>query len=174
MDVVLRRTAALLADLKRMASAPLLASLEKQLAELEAANSRTAVTDADARFTLFEKACCVRRKIAFANPLLDFDRLLFIKRHRSTFNHMCDQYYGINAVPGGGLLVLSAPFGPDPKLRDVLADARVANGRLKDQELTGGSFLAPELSYDAKTILFAYVECTGDRKHHWHTKYSSG
>ena len=169
-DVVLRRTAALLADLKRMASAPLLASLEKQLQGLVAANSQTAVTDADARFTLFQKACSVRRKIAFANPLLDFDRLLFIKRHRSTFNHMCDQYYGINAVPGGGLFVLSDPFGPEPKLRDVLADARVANGRLKDQELTDGSFLSPELSYDAKTILFAYVECTGDRKHQWHTE----
>ena len=169
-DIVLRRTAALLADLKRMTSAPLLASLEKQLQGLEAANSQTAVTDAGARFALFEKACSVRRKIAFANPLLDFDRILFIKRHRSSFNHMCDQYYGINAQPGGGLFVLSDPFGPDPKLRDVLADARVANGRLKDQELTGGSFLSPELSYDAKTILFAYVECTGDRKHQWHTE----
>ncbi len=169
-DIVLRRTAALLADLKRMTSAPLLASLEKQLQGLVAANSQTAVADADARFPLFQKACSVRRKIAFANPLLDFDKVLFIKRHRSTFNHMCDQYYGINAVPGGGLFVLSAPFGPDPKLRDVLADARVANGRLKDQELTDGSFLAPELSYDAKTILFAYVECTGDRKHQWHTE----
>jgi len=169
-DVVLRRTAALLADLRRMTSTVGLSAQAKALQALEKENAETPVSDAEARFALFEKACKARRQIAFANPLLDFDAILFIKRHRSTFNHMCDQYYGINAVPGGGLFVLRDPFGPAPTLRDVLADSVVADGRLKDEKLTGGSFLAPELSCDAKTILFAYVECTGDRKHTWHTE----
>ena len=169
-DVVLRRAAALLADLVRMTSTPDLAALAKELQALEKTSAETPLTDSGARFALFEKACAVRRRIAFANPLLDFDRILFIKRHRSTFNHMCDQYYGINAVPGGGLFVLSDPFGPEPKLRDVLADSAVQNGRLRDEKLTAGSFLSPDLSYDAKSILFAYVECTGDRKHTWHTE----
>ena len=169
-DVVLRRAGALLADLVRMTSTPDLAALAKELKALEASNAETPLTDAEARFALFEKVCKVRRRIAFANPLLDFDRLLFIKRHRSTFNHMCDQYYGINAVPGGGLFVLADPFGPEPKLRNVLADAAVANGRLKGEKLADGSFLSPDLSYDARSILFAYVECTGDRGHTWHTE----
>jgi len=169
-DVVLRRTVALLADLERMTAAGDLAAQAKALQALEKANAATPLSDADGRFALFEKACAVRRTIAFANPLLNFDRLLFIKRHRSTFNHMCDQYYGINAVPGGGLFVLSEPFGAEPKAEDLLADSVVASGRMKGEKLSGGSFLAPELSYDANRILFAYVECTGDRKHHWHTE----
>ncbi len=102
------------------------------------------------------------RRMAFCNPLLDFDRLLFIKRHhpRGVF-HMCDQYYGFNAVPGGGLYVLSDPFGPNPKLIDLLADVTVENGRLKGCTLAPGGFLSPEVSYDGKTILFAYTQGKG-------------
>ena len=48
------------------------------------------------------------RRIAFCNPLLDIDKLLFVKRHDAGgVFHMCDQYYGCNAVPGGGLFVLA-------------------------------------------------------------------
>ena len=196
-DVVLRRTAALLADLKSMPSAPELSAQAKELAQLKAAGAKTDVKDAKARYALYEKACKLRRKIAFSNPLLDFDEILFIKHHRSIYNHMCDQYYGITACPGGGLYVLSDPFGAEPKVRDVLADSTVQRGRLKGKKLDGGpktpprlryngmgglsgdqcrggSFLSPDLSYDGKTILFAYVECVGDRKHRFHTDPSRG
>jgi hypothetical protein len=71
---------------------------------------------------------------------------------------MCDQYYGCNARPGGGLYVLSDPWGPDPKLTDLLANSRVENGRLKGRKLDTGAFLSPELSFDGETILFAYSE----------------
>jgi len=173
-DVVLRRTAALLADLKQMPSAPDLSLLEEQLGELQTANTKTEVEDTEARFALYEKACQVRRKIAFSNPLLDFDKILFLQRHRPGFNHMCDQYYGIHGRPGGGLFVLSDPFGADPQVRDVLADSVVERGRLKGQKLEGGSFLSPDLSYDAKQIAFAYVECEGDRSHRHHTDPTRG
>ncbi|MHC4181348.1 MAG: HzsA-related protein, partial [Planctomycetota bacterium] len=85
-------------------------------------------------------------------------------RQHSSFQHICDQYYGLTAVPGGGLFILSDPFGDHPKLTDVLADSRVETGRLKGKKLAGGSFLSPELSWDAKTILFAYTEAT-DQEH---------
>ena len=173
-DVVLRRTAALLADLQRTSAAPELAPLEKELDKLRADGATTAVEDAEARLALFGEVCRVRRKIALSNPLLDFDKILFIKRHRPGFNHMCDQYYGINARPGGGLYVLSDPFGPDPQVRDVLADSVVLSGRLKDRKLEGGSFLSPELSYDGQTVALAYVECQGDRGHSRHTDPSRG
>jgi len=169
-DVVVRRTGALLADLKRMPDAPDLSPLEAELKRLRAAAAEIDVEKADARHELFEKACKLRRKVAFSNPVLDFDRVLFIKRHRSTFNHMCDQYYGINAVPGGGLYVLRDPFGPKPVLHDVLAESVVERGRMKGEKLTDGSFLTPDVSYDGETIVFAYVECTGDRRHTWHTE----
>jgi len=197
-DIVLRRTAALLADLKRTSPvAPSLAPLGQQLADLQAASAKIAVKNVDARYALFADACRVRRQIAFANPLLSFDQILFIKRHRSSYDHMCDQYYGITVRPGGGLYVLSDPFGPKPQVRDILAKSVVERGRLKGQKIhggpsasvpvsydgggnvqspdhDGGSFLSPDLSYDGKTILFAYVECKGDRGHRFHTDAAKG
>ena len=163
-DVVLRRTAALLADLKQMPSAPDLTAMAKQFDELQTAATKIEAKDVAARTALFKKICGIRREIAFANPLLNFDELLFLKRHRATYNHMCDQYYGVNAVPGGGLYVLADPFGAEPKVRDITAEAVVQSGRLKGSTLAGGSFLSPDLSFDGKRVAFAYVECEGDPK----------
>jgi hypothetical protein len=197
LDVVLRRTAALLADLGRTSAAASLSDAGRHLAELARLGAETSPADAAARRALYLRACALRRRIAFANPLLDFDRILFLKRHRALFNHMCDQYYGMAARPGGGLCVLSGAFGPRPQVRDLLADAVVGSGRLKGQRLSGGplrtwnlsfdgegnlsgeetvggSFLAPDVSYDGKSILFAYVECTGDRRHRRHTDPARG
>jgi hypothetical protein len=173
-DVVVRRTAALLDDLRGASSAPDLAVMEVELKKLQSACNEVAVIDAERRFELFKEVCTLRRRIALSNPLLDFDKILFIKRHRATFNHMCDQYYGINVLPGGGIYVLSGPFGDNPQVRDVLADSVVQRGRLKGQRLNDGSFLSPDLSYDGKTIVFAYVECKGDRNHRYHTDPSRG
>ena len=47
-------------------------------------------------------------------------------------------------------------------------------GNLSGEETVGGSFLSPDLSYDGQTIVFAYVECTGDRQHAHHTDPSRG
>jgi hypothetical protein len=47
-------------------------------------------------------------------------------------------------------------------------------GNLKAPDQEGGSFLSPDLSYDAKTILFAYVECKGDKHHYHHTDPNRG
>jgi hypothetical protein len=203
LDVVLRRTAALTADLKRSAAAGKLDELEKleklgnKLAEIQARSGKTPVDQAGERRKLYFEACELRRRIALSNPLLDFANILFIKRHRALYNHMCDQFYGMAQQPGGGLYVLEGAFGPSPRVRDVLADSTVADGRLKGQRIwggpprhwnigfdgegnqngeptLGGSFLSPSLSYDSKTILFAYVECQGDVKHRHHTDPNQG
>ncbi|MFQ6098724.1 MAG: hypothetical protein ACE5O2_13435, partial [Armatimonadota bacterium] len=102
------------------------------------------------------------RRIAFCNPLLDFDRLLFVKRHDpGGVFHMCDQYYGFNAKPGGGLFVLSDPFTPSPRLTNLLENSVVEKGRLTGSTLVPGSFLSPEVSWDGETVLFAYTQCQG-------------
>ena len=193
-DVVLRRTAALLEALRTTAGASGLADLAEQLSDLQAAGAVIPVEASDARYALYTEACHLRRKIAFRNPLLDFDQIVFLKRHRALFDHMCDQYYGIAATPGGGLYVLEDAFGPEPRVRDILADSVVERGRLAGQRLCGGpstppavrydgmgtrhgedtgggSFLSPHLSYDAQHILFAYVENRGDPHHRHHTDY---
>ncbi len=196
-DVVLRRTEALLVDLQVGRNPPELGGLPQELAELRAANAKIDLDNAEARYVLFADACRVRRQIALSNPLLDFDEIVFIKRHRALFNHMCDQYYGMAATPGGGLYVLADAFGANPTLRDVLADATVENGRLKGTRLDGGSttppawrfdgsgnvhgepheggsFLSPDLSYDGRRVVFAYVECRGDQRHRHHVDPTQG
>jgi hypothetical protein len=104
-------------------------------ASFRTAGTAILVDDADARYALYTEACHLRRKIAFSNPLLDFDQIVFIKRHRALYDHMCDQYYGIAATPGGGLYVLEDAFGPEPRVRDILADSVVERGRLAGERL---------------------------------------
>ncbi len=160
------------ADLKR---------LEPAIAELEELDGRLAklqqsgdVPD-QTRQEIYFAARRLLRRIAFCNPLLDFDKLLLIKRHDSTgVFHMCDQYYGCNARPGGGLFVLSDPFGPSPKLTNLLENSVVEKGRLKGQKLDGGAFLSPELSFDGKTILFAYTQAKAFDKYQGKTAYEWG
>ena len=157
-DVVLRRTRALLTHLER-SSPP--AAATKEAAELEslaAAAEKTPVTDAEGRYRLYAGACRLRRAIAFRNGLLDFGEILFVKRRRPTSAHMCDQYDGRMALPGGGLFVLAGAFGPRPRIRNVLAESVVQNGRLKGRHLVPGAFETAALDYDGRTIAFAYVE----------------
>ncbi len=174
LDVVVRRTDALLRDLEARDPETDRSAYRKALDAMVAEAGTTPTDNTDGRRERFRAACALRRQIAFSNPLLDFDELLFITRHRSRFSHMCDQYYGINTPPGGSIHVLSDPFGPQPRLRDLLEGAVVESGRLKGQSLAGGSFLSPDLSYDGQTLLFAYVECEGDTEHRYHTDPSKG
>ncbi len=168
LDVVLRRTEALLKDLAAREDAPDLAKASRELKDLQAASARLAVGESAARRELFDKACKLRRRIAFSNPLLNFNKLLFIKKHDASGPfHMCDQFYGCNARPGGGLFVLSDPFGAEPRASDLLESSVVENGRLKGQKLTGGSFLSPELSFDGKTILFAWTQAKAKKTYTW-------
>ncbi|UCG58999.1 MAG: PD40 domain-containing protein, partial [Phycisphaerales bacterium] len=140
---------------------PLLTELRRVEARLAALQSADDVPEGDRRSLYLDVRWTIRR-IAFCNPLLDFDKILFIKRHHpGGVFHMCDQYYGFNAIAGGGLCVLADPFGPNPKLTDLLADAVVEKGRLEGRSLKGGAFLSPELSYDGDTILFAYTQAKG-------------
>ena len=169
-DAVLRRVGALLEHLKTMPGCPDQAANEKQLSSLKAQAQQLAVSDVAGRARLLEEACRLRRRVAFSNPLLNFDKLLFIKRHfcpnaEKTGNHMCDQFFGFNAIRGGGLFVLDNPFSAHPTVRNVLENSVCENGRFKGQKLTGdGGFLSPELSFDGREILFAWTEIAEQEK----------
>ena len=112
--------------------------------------------------SLYMEARKLKRAVIVCNPhLAKLDQLLFLKRHDATnipFLHMCDQFYGFSAVPGGGLYVLENPFGNDPKLVNLLEHSIVEQGRMKGRKLQGGAFLSPEVSFDGKTIYFAWCE----------------
>jgi len=180
-DIVYRRTRALLADLQAMPDAPDLSEHKAALDFLKRHVDIIPVAELKRRFELFRAITITRRHIAFSNPLLnDFDQILFIKRHRATFNHMVDQYFGVKAVPGGGLYVIEDPFGrkseglSPPRVRNLLADSVVQSGRLAGQKLDTGAFLSPNISYEADRIAFAYVEGVGDTDHRYHTDPSRG
>jgi hypothetical protein len=155
LDVVLRRSAALLRHLAGDDPEGFaLESMELTALTKDAAASR----DSARRKALFYRARELRRRIVFRNPLLNFDRIVFATHHKALYNHMCDQYFGFHAKPGGGILVLRDPFGDAPRVVNILAGREVANGRLKGQQLQNGSFISLELSYDAETIFFAWTE----------------
>ncbi len=141
-----------------------LVKFEERLAKFEQAGD----APQGARRELYLESRRLVRKIAFCNPLLDFDKLMFAKRHDpGGVFHMCDQYYGCNARLGGGLFVLSDPFGPKPKLTNLLKNSVVEKGRLKGSKLDSGAVLSPELSYDGKTVLFAYTQCKAKKTYTW-------
>jgi hypothetical protein len=92
------------------------------------------------------------RRLALANPLLDFPAIFFTKRVPGSFSHMSDQYYGWWSRPGGGLFVL----------RDFTTDSPAATDITPD--LPEGSYLRPDLSYDAERILFAHCRYYKDSR----------
>jgi len=119
------------------AHAKTLRSIAKQLA--------ADTSDEDQRKLYFQARWTVR-KMALANPLLDFDRIVFAKRIPPAFPHMSDQYYGWWSRPGGGIYVLEGFKGGSPKLRCLTED------------FPAGSFVRPDLSHDGKKVLFAYCK----------------
>ncbi len=145
-------------DANRDRLGPLVSGLDRLERRLTECRSSEPVPK-DVRREVYIESRRLLRKIAFCNPRLDLDKILFVKRRDpGGLFHMVHQYYGFGAKPGGGLFVLSDPFGPNPKLVNLLADAVVQNGRLEGRRLVPGAFLSPEVSFDGKTILFAYTE----------------
>ncbi len=154
LDVVLRRTGALVAYFKqrRMLSPDLLSGFEAQLDKLSAA-ARAASRD-DARKALFSRACALRRSICFANPLLDFDKIVCMLEQPG--NHRIVEQARA-AFPGhskGGGPIIISRFKSQAASVQVLSGVRVTSGPWKGKELTG-KFSGLELTYDGKKLLFA-------------------
>lgn len=179
-DVVVRRTAALFDHLEAELGATGLEPLRRRL---DALRQQAASTDPmkptgktnRVRQGLYLRACALRREIAFKNPLLDFDSILFVVRgvihgpnelNRDWFGqHQTTQYFAFNSVPGGGIYVIRDWKGPHPDIVDVLKDAVVRNGRHKGERLDYGAFISPDLSFDGKAILFSWTENERHREH---------
>jgi len=86
----------------------------------------------------------LRRKLMFAQPLFAKTPLLFVKHVPSIMSHQLTQMYGYCSQPGGGLFVLEQP-GVTMRTRELTPAA-----------LPAGSFMTPELAFDAQKLLFAY------------------
>ena len=158
-DVVMRRSYALLEHIEGMDKAP---SLKGERVELDTLRKRSVSASGDEQLKkLFDEVKVVRRKIVFKNPLLDFDKIIFIKHNKMARGerHMVDQYLGVVQDQRGGVYVLENPFSEKPQVKGLLAGSKVQNGRLKGKELhEHGSFISLELDYEAEHIYFAYTE----------------
>lgn len=177
LGTVLRRTEALIGNL---AASNATAGTDGAIADFRtlkaACESAAPAADSDAYKAHYLAACAIRRKVALNNPLLDFDSILFVAR--GTFEgsvrsnpttadpqggHFVTQYFGFNALPGGGLFQAGNLKG-EPEITNILAKSVVENGRLKGKKLDYGAFVTPDLSFDGKTIVFAWTE---NSEHKW-------
>lgn len=95
------------------------------------------------REVYFQARWAVRR-MALANPLLNFDSILFVKRAPTMFPHMSDQHYGWWSRPGGGIYLLEGLHSAQPRVRCLTAG------------MPEGNFAGPDISYDGRRVLFAY------------------
>ncbi len=166
-DVEYRRTCALVTWLIEKHAVDALARQQRALVALgRRVKSRIDAlgppSTAQARHDYLQVAA-LRRTIAFSNPLLDFDRILFVGRG----NYYGDDPTGQHQLSGpiafcnrvGGGLYTVENFKTDAKVRDLLERSVVKEGTYADWRLSGkGSFYSPELSYDGQTVLFAWSE----------------
>jgi hypothetical protein len=170
-DVVLRRTKALLEHLKSLPGAPTFEKDTEELKQLETQHGVNIVSNNDGGKELFAKIVTLRNRIALQNPLLDFSNILFIKRHycpepEKQGNHMVDQFFGFHAVSGGGLFVLENAFDTEKrKVKNLLENSVIENDkRLKGKKLDSSwGYLAPELSFDCTKIIFAAADTSEPR-----------
>lgn len=93
------------------------------------------------------KAQWAVRRLALANPLLDFDKLLFVKRAPNRYVCHCDEYLSWWSRPGGQLCILEDFASDSPRLRSLTADL-----------LPPGDIVRPDISYDGTKVLFAYCK----------------
>ncbi|MDO4550600.1 MAG: LamG-like jellyroll fold domain-containing protein [Planctomycetia bacterium] len=89
----------------------------------------------------------LKREILFANPVVDFDSVLYLDSpfpEGREWNHETRHRQGYMAVPGGRLMILKglSPAGKQTKLMP--------------QEPLHGSFWRPDLSFDAKKVLVSF------------------
>lgn len=168
LDIVTRRLIPLVEELSGMPKGPELTEERAILATLREKAERIPVEELAERQKVFAETVALRKKIAFQNPLLNFRDILFLKRHpcdpaEERGNHMCDQYFGFNALPGGGIFVLQEAFSESPKKVDSLADfleTKDSTGKILNRHF---SYLSPELSHDNQELYFSAADTTPQR-----------
>ncbi|MCX6875215.1 MAG: hypothetical protein NTW21_15625 [Verrucomicrobia bacterium] len=162
LDVAIRRARALLAHLQAASAAGDLDPLELELERLAQRGAATGPGAAE-RADLYREVRSISRQVAFANPLLDFDDILFAERKcvgEDNFSggHMTTASFGHTQLYGSGLYIARNIKSGNPVMVDVLKNASLGNGPWQGQQLVGGAVLSPELSWDGKEVLFAYAK----------------
>ena len=91
------------------------------------------------------------RRLAFSNPLLKFNNLLFVKRFgQETYPDVCLNHMPWVSRPGGDICVLTNPFDVDGKDRKITP--------ILDGKLGPGHVHGADLWWDGTHIVFGYAK----------------
>ncbi len=118
----------------------------KEMAELDTLAKQAADLKSPDPGLYFEVRA-VKRDIMFKNPAVDFDKLLYVDMPYPAGReprHETRHQLGYMAVPGARLLILEG-LSPTGKLKQLMP-----------QPPLHGSFWRPDVSYDARKILFCF------------------
>ncbi len=155
----LERSALMIADMRKLGATTAAATAETALAAIiqqQQALTRVGTTPGEAWLQLYLQARWATRTLAFSNPRLDFDELLFVKRHWPSYGHQCAHRVGEAQTPGATLSILKG-LHPGGEVRELLSG-----------EFTRGGIGRPDLSFDGKRVVFPFAapRKTGDMTYH--------
>ena len=149
-------------------------SVDAHRSELETAERRLRDLGADApegaaRSLYLETRWAIRR-LVLSHPLLDFDRLLFVKRFtQETYPDVCLNHMPWVSRPGGDICILGPARGrgtlfaalADPG-RQGPEEPAAALTSVLDRALGPGHVHGMDLWWDADRVVFGYAKAKGD------------
>ena len=135
---------------------------EKLTAFREQSKSFDSLSDAE-KTALYESIRLYGREVALSHPEIPNVPLLFLKQRRfvcQMLHEYTGYYYDLGGVVDGGVYVLEEP-GKSFKVRS-----------LTENLLPQGAYTSPALSYDGKTVYFAFCEVKDQERplgtfNHW-------
>ncbi|HUU15533.1 MAG TPA: hypothetical protein VMW72_00160 [Sedimentisphaerales bacterium] len=148
----------LLNDLRKMPAGPDVTSQAVTLERLRSQVNTVDSLDKRARLALYRRIRSTTRNLALKNPLIASRPIVFMKRRRficQMLHEYLGYFYDYGDIAGGGVYMLEEP-GRSLKVRDLI------NGRLPR-----GNYTTLALSYDAKTIYFAFAERTPNKPEYY-------
>ena len=152
-EYFLQRGRRLAEDLTQMSveTGPLAAELQRLEDEYKKLDAKASD---EVQRELYLQARRTVRRLAFSNPLLDFDELLFVKRFtQETYPDVCLNHMPWVSRPGGDICVIRMA-GPDeePKVRNILKGA-----------LGPGHVHGMDLWWDADRVVFGYAKAKSNQ-----------
>jgi hypothetical protein len=144
-----RRAQALREDLSRLLRQPSFQTEASAPATLGEQVRRVDRLDEAGRLALYHQIRAVTREMVLANPLLAGKPITFMKRRRficQMLHEYLGYFYDYGDIAGGGVYVLEQP-GRSLAVRDLL-----------DGRLPKGNYTTLSLSYDARTVYFAFAQ----------------
>jgi len=148
-DEQLERGHSILADLARLHAE----GLDESRGELAAVAERREALLAEGNLTpeawlgVYREARWAVRRLAFKNPRLKCEGLLFVRRHHPHAMHQCARRLGSFTLPGGDICIL----------KEMRADGQAEVTRITEGLFPRGTFGRPDLSFDGKRIVFGYA-----------------